>query len=231
MVDRSATAQMNFRQVLVLANPSPGSFDHSIASTYAGVVKDNSQEIVVRDLYAMGFDPVLKASERPAGADWMPASDVAHEIELLRSADLVVFVYPIWYGLPPAMLKGYVERVVGANYSLQDLQGAVGQPSVQGKPLVSFSTSGAPLPWLEKQDQVLSLKAIFDVYLWRGLAMSRAEHFRLDSVVPEMDAAYAAELLERVRRAAQNCCAMLASGQYRREAEAEAARRARRGQH
>ncbi|QNG43458.1 NADPH-dependent FMN reductase family protein [Sphingobium yanoikuyae] len=130
-----------------------------------------------------------------------------------------------------ATLKGYVERVLGANYSFRDLQGAVGQPPVQGKPLVSFSTSGAPLPWLEQQEQVHSLKAIFDVYLWRGLAMSRAEHFRIDAVVPDMDAAYAAEQLDRVRRAAQNCCDMLASGNYRREAEAEAARRARRGQH
>lgn len=230
MADTSRESQAVHKHLLVLANPSPQSFDHSIASTYAGVVKDNHQEIAVRDLYAIGFDPVLKACERPTGTDWSPAPDVEPELELLRSADLLVFVYPIWYGLPPAILKGYVERVVGANYSFRDLQGAVGQPSVQGKPLVSFSTSGAPLPWLQQQDQVQSLKAIFDVYLWRGLAMSRAEHVRIDAVVPNMDAAYAAEQLERVRSAAQNCCDMLASGQYRREAEAETARRARREQ-
>ncbi|KER38118.1 hypothetical protein AL00_01960 [Sphingobium indicum F2] len=231
MADTSSDSQQASKHLLVLANPSPQSFDHSIASAYTGVVKDNRQQIVIRDLYAIGFDPVLKASERPTGSSWSPAPDIEPELDLLRSADLLVFVYPIWYGLPPAMLKGYVERVLGANYSFKDMQGAVGQPAVQGKPLVSFSTSGAPLPWLEDQEQVRSLKAVFDVYLWRGLVMSRAEHYRIDSVVPDMDAGYAAEQLDRVRRAAQNCCEMLVSGQYRREAEAEAARRARRGQH
>ncbi len=227
MVDSSSKAQKIFRHLLVLANPSANSFDHSIAAEYAGVVKDNGQHIVIRDLYATGFDPVLKATERPAGAEWTPAPDVVEEIELLRTADLLVFVYPIWFGLPPAMLKGYVERVVGAGYTVNDLQGAVGQPVVQGKPLISFSTSGASYEWLNSQDQVQALKTIFDVYLWRGLAMSRAEHYRIDSVGPAMDPAYAAEQLAHVREAAQNCCARLASGQYRSEAEAEAARRAR----
>lgn len=227
MSESSSRAPSLFRHLLILANPSPASFDHSIAATYAGVVKDKGQGVDVRDLYAIGFDPLLKTSERPAGIDWTPAPDVAAELAFLREADVLVFVYPIWFGLPPAMLKGYVERVVGAGYTFHDVQGAVGQPTVQGKPLISFSTSGTSLPWLDSQGQVQSLKNIFDVYLWRGLAMSRAEHYRIDSVVPDMSEDYAAEQLGKVRRAAEHACTMLASGQYRREAEAEAARRAR----
>jgi NAD(P)H dehydrogenase (quinone) len=223
----ASPGEAKFHHLLVLANPSSASFDHSVAATYAGIVKDQGQEITVRDLYALGFDPLLKAAERPAGLEWTPSPDVAAELDLVAAADVVVFVYPIWFGLPPAMLKGYVERVIGAGYSVKDVQGSVGQPAVQGKPLITFSTSGASLPWLQSQEQVQSLKAVFDVYLWRGLAMSRVEHYRLDNILPDMSSDYAEEQLQKVRDAAHHVCEMLASGHYRREAEAEAARRAR----
>ena len=123
--------------------------------------------VIVRDLYAIDFDPVLKADERPDAPHWSPSGDVAVELEFLRQADILVLVYPIWYGLPPAILKGYVDRVLGANYSFHRFRDQAGQASLVGKPLLSFSTSGTPLAWLHERSQVLALREIFDVYLWR----------------------------------------------------------------
>ncbi|MBB4619628.1 NAD(P)H-dependent oxidoreductase [Sphingomonas abaci] len=218
-------APATFNHLVVLANPAPDGFDHSIVAAYAQEVERHHQAVQVRDLYALGFDPVLRASERPTVPDWSPAPDITAELDYLRHCDILVFVYPIWFGLPPAMLKGYVERVLGAGYSFRDLQASVGQPSVAGKPLLSFSTSGTSLPWLDEQGQVLSLKDIFDVYLWRGLGMSQADHVRIDCVVPDMSSAYAGEQLERVRQAAEKACAQLASGRYHERAEAALQRR------
>lgn len=216
---------MMFRHLVVLANPTPEGFDHAIVDAYREAVAANHHSVEVRDLYALGFDPVLRTSERPTEPGWSPAADVAAELAHLERCDIVVFVYPIWFGLPPAMLKGYVERVLGAGYTFRDLQAASGQSVVAGKPLLSFSTSGASLPWLNEQGQVLSLKEVFDVYLWRGLGMGQAEHIRIDSVVPDMDASYAGEQLERVRQAADKACAMLADGRYRAQAQAALQRR------
>lgn len=226
MNDIAATqASAPFNHLIVLANPAPDGFDHAVVKAYAEEVQRHDQSVQVRDLYALRFDPVLRASERPTEPGWVPSPDVAAELDYVRQCDMLVFVYPIWFGLPPAMLKGYVERVLGAGYTFRDLQAATGQPVIAGKPLLSFSTSGASLPWLEEQGQVLSLKDIFDVYLWRGLGMSQAEHVRIDSVVPDMNAAYAAEQLERVRGAAEKACANLAAGRYREQAEAALRRR------
>lgn len=228
MEDRSEQAgHARFHHLVVLANPAPESFDHAIVDAYAEVAERLGHAVVVRDLYAIGFDPLLRASERPAETAWTAAPDVAIELEHLHRSDILVLVYPIWFGLPPAILKGYVERVLGAGYTFRDLQAAAGQPSVAGKPLLSFSTSGASLPWLDEQGQVLSLKEIFDVYLWRGLGMSQAEHVRIDSIVPNMSAGYAEEQLGRVRQVAEKACAMLASGRYREQAEAAARHRRR----
>lgn len=213
------------RHLVVLANPAPQGFDHAIVDAYREVVESHHQHVLVRDLYAVDFDPVLRAVERPTEPGWLPAPDVAAELDHVRTCDIIVFVYPIWFGLPPAMLKGYVDRVLGAGYSFRDVHDAKGHPLVEGKPLLSFSTSGTSLPWLNEQGQVLSLKEIFDVYLMRGLGLSQAEHVRIDSVVPDMKPAYAAEKLERVRAAAEKTCANLAAGHYREQAQAALRRR------
>jgi NAD(P)H dehydrogenase (quinone) len=81
-----------------------------------------------------------------------------------------------------------------------------------GKPLLSFTTSGASKPWLNEQGQVLSLREIFDVYLWRGFGMKQSEHVMIDCVVPNMSQAYASEQLERVRATAVRTCSTLADG-------------------
>ena len=200
------------RHHLVFANPRRDSFDGQIVDRYVETAESFHQEVIVRDLYAMGFDPVLRDEERPSpDGEAHPAPDVAAELELLQSAQIVVLVYPIWFALPPAILKGYVDRVLGSNYSYRDVQQQSGHPAVKGKPLLSFSTSGTSLAWLHEKGQVGSLREIFDAYLWQGLGMTRAEHIRIDSVVPGMDAQYAAEQLERVRATAERNCAMLLS--------------------
>lgn len=202
------------RHHLVLANPSCTSFDGQIVDTYVETVERLGQQVVVRDLYAMGFDPVLRNEERPIEGDGQLSDDVAAELELLGASDILVLVYPIWFALPPAILKGYVDRVLGSNYSFRDVQAQAGHPAVKGKPLLSFSTSGTSLAWLHEKGQVGSLREIFDAYLWQGLGMTRAEHIRIDSVVPDMDADYAAEQLERVRSTAERTCAMLLSDRH-----------------
>jgi NAD(P)H dehydrogenase (quinone) len=198
------------RHLLVYVNPSPDSFDHAIVERYMAEVRSHGQEVVVRDLYGLNFDPVLKAQERPLHDAWTPAPDVAAELGFLIASDIVVLVYPIWFGMPPAMLKGYVDRVMGAGYSFRDLVGQVGQHALKGKPLLSFSTSGTSQPWLDSQGQVMSIREVFDVYLWRGFAMQQSEHVMIDNVVPNLSAAYAAQQLDRVSETAARTCAKLA---------------------
>lgn len=206
----AAAEKRPIRHLVICANPSPDSFGHAIVAAYTQAAAECHQEVVVRDLYALGFDPVLKAAERPLHGEWSAAPDVAAELDLLAASDILVLVYPIWFALPPAILIGYVDRVLGAGYSFRDLHDQVGQPMLRGKPLLSFSTSGTSKPWLNEQGQPVSLREIFDVYLWRGFGMKQSEHVMIDSVVPNMSQAYAAEQLERVRATALRSCAMLA---------------------
>lgn len=198
------------RHLVVSAFPSPTGFGHSLVSAYSDVVQQAGQAVAVRDLYALDFDPVLRSQERPACGEWAASADVDVELAELGRSDILVLAYPIWFGLPPAMLKGYVDRVLGANYSYKKLGDRSGQAVVKGKPLLSFSTSAMPLSWLDEQGQVTALRQLLDVYLWRGFGMARSEHVMLDGIVPNISRTHADACLDRVRQTATRTCARLA---------------------
>ena len=66
------------------------------------------------DLYAEDFAPAMSAEERRAYPTDSPicSPQVARHAELVRWADALVFVYPTWWAGPPAVLKGWLERVL-----------------------------------------------------------------------------------------------------------------------
>ncbi|MBY8826542.1 NAD(P)H-dependent oxidoreductase [Hephaestia mangrovi] len=195
--------------LVVLANPEPASFDHGLADAYATTVETCGQRATLRDLNAIGFDPVLKAGERPGDRAVDIAADVRAEIDLLAVSAILVLVYPIWFGGPPAILKGYVDRVLGADYSFRQFREGAGQGHLRGKRLLSITTSGTSIPWLHERGQMLSLREGFDVYLERGFGMRDSQHLSIDNVVPRLSPRYAAEQVERVHEAARQACATL----------------------
>ena len=134
------------RHAVILAHPDPQSFNAAVARAYVGAVEGLSHGAELRDLYALGFDPRLPLRELPWRHDYEPGPDVVAERAALSGADVLVFVYPLWFNAPPAMLKGYVERVLGMGFGYA--ASATGtRPLLEDKRLVSISTSGAPDAW------------------------------------------------------------------------------------
>lgn len=186
------------RHVVILSHPEQESFNASVASTYAMTVRELGHEVVVRDLYAMGFHPVLKSAERP-GKDFHIFRDVEDELEVLRATDVFVLVYPIWFGSPPAMLKGYVERVLGsAVVPSAVLQGAA-KGVLAGKRMVSFTSSGLKDIWLDEVGQLNSLIHGFDRYIEHAFAMRPSHHHHVGSIVAGMEPRWVRQHLEDVR--------------------------------
>ena len=197
------------RHAVILCHPDPGSFNHAVAQAYCDMVAQCGQAAIVRDLYAMGFDPVLKADERPTIPGFQPSPDVIDEHLLLQGADIFVLVYPIWFGTPPAMLKGYVDRVLGAGVDPKAIQSRERRGLLSGKRLVSFSTSAASAAWLDEQGERRSLRDVFDRYLARAFSMRSEEHVHLAPIVPGMSKRFADEHLFTVQENARRICSRL----------------------
>ena len=193
------------RHVVVLGHPGGESFDHSVVRAYCETVNDCGQVAVVRDLYAMHFDPLLRAGERATRRGFTPAADGAHELELLRDAAVIAFVYPIWFGLPPAIIKGYVDRVLGAGFVGRDVM-LPSQSMLHGKHMISFSSSASTRPWLAEQGQWSALRQGFDGYLATIFGLKLDDHVHFDSVVDELKPRFAAEMLETAREKVRRLC-------------------------
>lgn len=204
------------RHLIVLGHPRDGSFNHQVAGTYARVVKAHWQDAEVRDLYALGFDPLLSL-------DQLTDPVLEREIELVRACDILVFVYPIWFGTPPAIIKGYVERVLGAGFEPAQLKSAERGP-LAGKRFLTLSTSATSLPWLNERGQWHSLRQAFDRYLTELFRFRAAEHIHLDSVAVGASETYLLELLDRVAMAARYMCSEIAAERHSAAATAAVAR-------
>ncbi len=114
--------------LVILAHPQPGSFNHALAQTAQGALQAAGHEIVFHDLCAEQFDALLPGSEIPQGAALEPWLE--RHCDELAAADGIVIVHPNWWGQPPAILKGWIDRVVrpGVAYTFEEGDGGEGTP-------------------------------------------------------------------------------------------------------
>lgn len=197
------------KHVVVLCHPEENSFNAAVAASYCAEVETHGQTALLRDLYRMEFDPVLQAIEQPGSPAFLESPHIAYELELLADAAVIVFVYPIWFGTPPAMLKGYVDRVLGSDFTFRAVQGRDAPSKLEGKHLLSLTSSGTSLVWLEEQGQWQSLIQVFDRYLARAFSLASTEHVHFPSIVEGMSERFFQQNMEDVRQAARKMCSMV----------------------
>src|ERR1017187_133793 len=95
---------------LILAHPDPGSFNHAVAEAAEATLRGAGHHVVFHDLYQEKFAPVLPGPEIPEGAPLDPL--VAEHCREIAAAEGIVIVHPNWWGMPPAILKGWIDRVL-----------------------------------------------------------------------------------------------------------------------
>jgi NAD(P)H dehydrogenase (quinone) len=131
--------------VEILCNPRPGSYNLALAAQAGEKLKSLGHDVILHDLYKEGFDPVLEAGElaRSFSLDELVQ---AHCNELAAADGLLVF-HPEWWGQPPAVLKGWIDRVFrqGVAYDLEgeEFSEKGWKPLLTGKKGLVFCTSEA----------------------------------------------------------------------------------------
>lgn len=128
--------------LVILAHPKPGSFNHAIGDVVCQNLKELGHEPIFHDLYAEKFDPVLPLEELNAPDELLPELVLKHSAEITESQGMI-FIHPNWWGGPPAILRGWIDRVVRAGFAYRfSADGTV--PMFTGKTVQIFSTSNTP---------------------------------------------------------------------------------------
>ena len=190
--------------LILLGHPGANSFNHALAAGVRDALRGDGHAVVFHDLCAEKFDPVLPRDEIPASAP-LPAAIQRHCDELV-AADGIVVVHPNWWGQPPAVLKGWIDRVIrpGVAYRFVEGDAGAGVPVglLQAQAAVVLNTSNTP-ETREKEAfgdplDAIWKRCIFDLC---GVRQVRRQVFNgVVTSTPEQRAAWLAEAIGLCRR-------------------------------
>jgi len=167
--------------LIVYSHPNPKSFNHAILEMYEQSLKEQGHEVKVRDLYAMGFDPVLSAEDLELAQRWEYQADVVCEQELVSWSEVVTFICPVWWGGLTANLRGYIDRVFASGFAYEF--GADGhQRLLADKRLVLINTMNAPYDVYAATGMIKSMTKTIDECLTDFTGIQVAAHLYFGSV-------------------------------------------------
>ncbi|WP_410508500.1 NAD(P)H-dependent oxidoreductase [Methanosarcina hadiensis] len=145
----------------IFAHPEPKSFNAAMKDTALAALKEKGHEVKLSDLYAMEFNPILKASDFPdrknpdffnpfleaikASKTGAFSPDIKEEMEKVRWADLLIFQFPIYFTAMPALMKGWIDRVLAPGFGFNPVTNSAYDTGLfKVKSAMLAFTAGAP---------------------------------------------------------------------------------------
>jgi putative NADPH-quinone reductase len=129
--------------LIILGHPDNKSFNHAIAETCRDRLTDNGHSVLLHDLYKEEFNSILNASEIPKHSQ-IDDKIKKHCTDLVNS-DGIIVIHPNWWGQPPAIMKGWIDRVFrpGIAYEFEEGDSGEGVPKglLKAKVALVFNTS------------------------------------------------------------------------------------------
>jgi NAD(P)H dehydrogenase (quinone) len=135
------------KTLVILGHPDEKSFNHAVAGAVVKTLRDSGHDVIFHDLYKEKFPPLLPAGEIHRDAP-LPQIISRHCSEL-SEADGIVIVHPNWWGQPPAIIKGWVDRVLRPGVAYTFAEGDSGEGELIGllkaEAVLVFNTSNTPV--------------------------------------------------------------------------------------
>ncbi len=162
------------RHLIIYAHPNENSLNHQLLNTVVETLQSRNQEIVVRDLYTLDFDPVLSLADMQGQRMGKVSDDIKTEQEYITWAEQITFIYPIWWTGLPAMMKGYIDRIFSYGFAYRYDQG-IQKGLLTGKKTVIINTHGKSHEEYEQMgmDKALTLTSDKGIFIYSGLEIIR----------------------------------------------------------
>jgi NAD(P)H dehydrogenase (quinone) len=193
---------MNY--LVVYTHPNPVSFNHTIMQIISEELREREQDLRVRDLYALGFDPVIKMSDYEAIARAEVPEDIRTEQGHILWANIIIFIFPIFWAGIPAQLKGYIERVFTQGFAYEFVESRF-RGLLKDKKVVIINTTGGSLQMYESSGMLESIRQTIDGGIFRFCEMEVLGH-KFFMNVPFVTDSQRAMMLEEVRAMVQTLC-------------------------
>lgn len=156
-------------KTIVYAHPWDGSYNHAILTSITKKLETKKEPFQVIDLYKDGFNPVFTAEElKHFHKGETPYSLVKDYQEKLKQSTELVFIFPVWWWDLPAMLKGFIDKVMLSGFAFIEDQntGTLKGLLTNIKKTTVISTSTTDKDYIESE----AGNAIQSVFINRTLA-------------------------------------------------------------
>ncbi len=144
----------------VYAHPEPKSFSSALKDIALDTLKGTGHEIILSDLYAMKFNPVLTTTDFPerknlevfkpffeaikASKEGTFAPDIKEEMEKVKWANMLIFQFPIYFTAMPAIMKGWIDRVLAPGFGFNPITNSIYDTGLlKGKYAMLVTTTGS----------------------------------------------------------------------------------------
>lgn len=134
--------------LIIFAHPQQ-SLNQTLLDLVVSTLLNNGHKVTVRDVYALGFSPELSILEKAAIKRGDLPIAIQTEQKLIQQADVLTFIFPIWWTGLPAMLKGYVEHVFSEGFAYQINEHGAIENLLRHKKGVIINTHDAPRTFLD----------------------------------------------------------------------------------
>jgi NAD(P)H dehydrogenase (quinone) len=167
------------KNLIIYAHPNSSSLNHFFKQTIIESLQESDQEVEVRDLNLINFNPVLSLEDMHGQRIGKVAQDVQTEQDFITWADQIIFIYPIWWTGMPAIMKGYIDRVFSYGFAYRYDQG-VQKGLLTGKKTIIVNSHGKSNAEYEAigMDKALALTSDTGIFTYCGLEITK--HFYFD---------------------------------------------------
>lgn len=157
------------KHLIIYVNPEEESFSNEIKEYVINFSKEKGHEIVVRDLYKIGFNPILSKEDLRLEKDERVQDDVKIEQDFIDWADFITFIFPIWWHIP-AMMKGYFDRVLSYGYAYRYENGKP-RGLLPRKKVLRYNPMGTPNELFEKNGVRETFERLTDTYILQSCGL------------------------------------------------------------
>jgi NAD(P)H dehydrogenase (quinone) len=153
--------------LIVYTHPNHNSLNYSFLEAVQNGLKKNHKQhdIQVLDLYEEDFDPRLQFNETKRRRDMHVEPSMDKYRAQINWAEQIVYIYPIWWGRPPAMLLGYFDKLFSTNFAYKSKGKFATEGLIKNKSVIFISTmkgpTNYPLFLMNNAHKALMKRAVF----------------------------------------------------------------------
>jgi len=192
---------------ILFAHPAKNSFSREVLTVFTRGLGDVGHTFETNDLYATVFNPEMDAADYHRETCWIPDAplppDVAAEQEKVSRADVLAFIYPVWWSDCPAMLKGWFDRVWTYGFAYFYDADDQRQTKVKVQKAVVLCPAGHTVEHLEETGIAESMRRIMLHDRLLGIGVQTASMIILGGMLPGVNT-YREENLQKAYMAGKN---------------------------